>query len=134
PTRDQPLGTLLSADDLIGRPAAVFVLHGDRRPEEDAVRLRPRGRIDDLVRFELLLQAVDASVDLAQLLLAQLVFVVLAAVAVRGGHRDFVGDPWPVVVKKAAELFAQLVEARLRDVLLHGFLLPEPAGAGNFAA
>src|SRR5439155_17734778 len=62
PPRAEPVVELLSADDLIGRPVALLVLHGDRRPEEDAVPPRPRSRIDHLARFDLLLQAVEARV------------------------------------------------------------------------
>src|SRR5437868_3109306 len=63
----------------------------------------------------------DLRIDLAQLPLAQLVLVVLAAVAVRGGHGHLVGHPGTLLVEEDAELLAQPLEPRLGDVALPGW-------------
>src|SRR5207245_10740477 len=93
---------------------------------------RAAGWFDPVVSFELLLRAMDLPVDVAELPLSQLVLVVLAAVAVRRRHRDFLRDPRALLVQEPAELLAQHLESRPRHVLLHGFLLAERGGAGNF--
>src|SRR5882762_742952 len=128
------LGKLVPADDLVGGLLTVLVLHGDRRAEEGAPHRLPGGGVDHLERLEHLLQPVDLRVDLPQLALAQLVLVVLAAIAVRRGHRDLVGNARTFLVEEPAELLAEPLESRPGNVLLHGFLLPEPCGTGNFAA
>src|SRR6266851_3434830 len=61
-----------------------------------------------------------AAVDLTELPLAQLVLVVLAAIAVRRGHRDLPGDPGAVLVEQHAELLAEPLETCLGDVALPG--------------
>src|SRR6185312_16047414 len=77
---------LVLADDAIRRALSIFVFDLDGRPEEDA-RLAV-SRLDDLRELEPLGQKVNASIDLAELLLAADVLGVLAAIALSGrvGH------------------------------------------------
>src|SRR6267378_1570509 len=134
PSGTQRLFQLISAHDLVRRLLAVLVVHGHRGPEKHPVGPGARGGIHHLVGLELLLQPVDLRVDLAQLPLAQLVLVVLAAISMRRGHRDLARDARTLLVEEPAELLAEPLESRPGNVLLHGFLLPEPCGTGNFAA
>src|SRR5205814_2343706 len=107
---------LVAPDDLVRGLLAVLVLHGDGGAEEGAAHPLPGGGVDDLEGLDQLLQTVELRVDLAQLPLAQLVLVVLAPVAVRGGHRHLLGYPGPIFVEQDAELLAQPLEPRLGDV------------------
>src|SRR5712671_6382226 len=109
---------LVAPDDLVRRLLAVLVLHGDGGAEEGAADPLPRGGVDDLERLDQLLQPVELRVDLAQLPLAQLVLVVLAPVAVGGGHRHLVGHAGALLVEQDAELLAEPLEPRLGDVAL----------------
>src|ERR1700737_1185720 len=134
PAGTERLVQLVPARELVRRLLAFLVLHRHRGPEEHPVGPGARGGIHHLVGLELLLQAVDVRVDLAQLPLAQLVLVVLAAIAVRRGDRDLARDARTLLVEEPAELLAELLESRPGNVLLHGFLLPERCGTGNFAS
>src|SRR5262249_25566134 len=104
---------LVASDDLVGDAVAVLVLHGDGRAEEGAGDGRSGLRVDDLERLQHLLQPVDAGVDLAQLPLPELVLVVLAAVAVGGGHGPFLGDAGTLLVAQDAERLAEPIESRV---------------------
>src|SRR5207253_2397984 len=87
----RPAASRVAADDLVGGLLPVLVLDRHGSAEEHATHGLSPGGVDDLERLEHLLQPMDLRIDLAQLPLAQLVLVVLAAVAVRGGHRHLVG-------------------------------------------
>src|SRR5438270_4990515 len=131
PVLPQSFVELVASDNLVRGLLAVFVLYGHGRPEEDAIGLRAAPRIDHLEAFQHLLQTVDPGVDLPQLLLAELVLVVLTAIAVRRRDRHLVGDARAFVVQEAPELLTQPLEPASRDVAPgsrrsgHSVLLPD---------
>ena len=98
-------------------PTARCVLH--RGAEEDLVSGRTGRRVHDLGDVEALGQEADATVDLAQALLAVDVVAIFRAIAVGRGPRHDAHDLRPLGLDQVRQFVAQACVARRRDVVAH---------------
>src|SRR5262245_35642116 len=109
---------LVDADDLDRALFALGVGIGDGGAEEHLLGPGPLGRIDDLRALQPLAEEADASVDLAQALLAVEIVTVLRAVAVGRRPRHDLHHLGPLLAHERHQLLAQALEALGSHVVL----------------